>query len=77
MFALTSPLPLGAAPAVSNEAMAIGRPGVGATGSVAVPGGAVRRGANWIETRPMVLNCAPAVDDETTLHRREPDLLLD
>jgi len=72
-YAATSPLPL--ALAAQAGALPLARPpGVEPMPTLAPP----RREPNWIETRPMVLRCAPAVDDETAPARlREPDLRLD
>lgn len=77
VYALTSPLPLGAAARTGGEATSHLRPGASAASVIPESGSPGRRGSNWIETRPMVLSCAPAVDDETAVHQREPDLLLD
>lgn len=81
VYAATSPLPLSGetrAGGSTPPASAPRPPGEGAgTASRAVSVVPGQRGPNWIETRPMVLSFAPAVDDETAVRTREPDLRLD
>lgn len=88
IYAATSPLPLAASarPAKVDDVRAVaGEPGgrtlalavAGAAGGAPLAAQAAHREPTWIETRPMVLSCAPATDDETVLRRREPDLRLD
>ncbi|MBI5719834.1 MAG: hypothetical protein HZC37_19350 [Burkholderiales bacterium] len=85
-FAATSPLPLAAAaaPRAAGEGsrpQAV-EPGAGAPVPASPPPAQrgvppLRREPSWIETRPMVLSYVPAVDDETIVRHREPDLRLD
>lgn len=77
--AATSPLPLSAEGRTRNEVTAPPAPGETPVGTLAGLGAGTpaRRGPNWIETRPMVLSFAPAVDDETVARSKEPDLRLD
>ncbi|MCW5633326.1 MAG: hypothetical protein KIT17_08305 [Rubrivivax sp.] len=76
-YAATSPQPL-AAPA--REAGAPAQPPAGAPPPAAravTTAAPARREGEWIETRPTVLSFAPAVDDDTLVRQREPDLRLD
>ena len=77
VFAATSPLPLTAAARAGAEASPALASELAAASEAPGPRQATRREPNWIETRPMVLRYAPAVDDETVTHQREPDLRLD
>lgn len=72
LYAATSPLPL-----FSGGAAALGSMRRASTKAAAPSTGAPQRDASWTETRPAVLNFAPAVDDNTASIRREVDLQLD
>ncbi len=68
-FAASSPLPLAES---GSDAGARQAAWAGAlAGMAGATGSAPRRDASWIDTRPTVLSCAPAVDDETLPRRYE------
>jgi hypothetical protein len=86
VYAASAPLPLSAAVRAGLDPAAARRRAddapEGASGDAAAAAGApgaapAKREPNWIETRPMVISRAPAVDDNLALRQREPDLKID